>query len=83
MRLRGIDAGDLILANRRGRLFYAKVRAVEPDGALTVDPLERNVSFRRVGAREVVDHWSHAGRPRPAGGPAAPGQLDMNEWITA
>ena len=83
MRTRGIEPGDMILANKRGRIFYAKVRALEPDGSLTIDPLERNVSFRRVNAREVADHWSHAGRPRPAGDNASPDQLDMNEWITA
>jgi len=83
MRVRGIDPGDLVLASKRGRLFYAKVRAIEPDGSLSVEPLERNISFRRITAREVADHWSHAGRPRTGAGTAAPGQLDMNEWITA
>ena len=82
MRTRGIDPGDLVLVNKRGRLFHARVRLVEPDGRLRVEPLERNVSYRECTPREVADHWRHAGRPRDEAKPA-PGQLDLNEWITA
>lgn len=82
MRTRGIDPGDMVLVNKRGRLFHARVRVVEHDGRLRVEPLERNISYRECTAREVVDHWRHAGRPREQDKPG-PDQLDLNEWITA
>ena len=80
MRLRGIDPGDLVLVNKRGRLFHARVRVVEEE-RLRLEPIERNVSYRECTAREVADHWRHAGRPRETKPP--PEQLDLNEWITA
>ena len=82
MRTRGIDPGDLVLVNKRGRLFHARVRVVEADGRLRVEPLERNISYRECTPREVTDHWRHAGRPRETDRPG-PDQLDLNEWITA
>jgi hypothetical protein len=81
MRVRGIDPGDLVLVNKRGRLFHARVRSVDPNGTLRLEPLERNVSYREAAPREVADHWRHAGRPRADRPP--PEQLDLNEWITA
>jgi hypothetical protein len=81
MRTRGIEPGDLVLVNKRGRLFHARVRTVEPSGVLRLDPIERHVSYREASAREVADHWRHAGRPRSERPP--PEQLDLNEWITA
>ncbi len=82
MRTRGIDPGDMVLVNKRGRIFHARVRKVEEDGRLRVEPVERNISYRECTAREVVDHWRHAGRPRETDKPG-PDQLDLNEWITA
>jgi hypothetical protein len=82
MRMRGIDPGDLVLVNKRGRLFHARVRSVDPSGALRVDPIERNISYREAAAREIADHWRHAGRPRDEAA-QPPEQLDLNEWITA
>ena len=82
MRVRGIEPGDLVLVNKRGRLFHARVRAVDPTGVLRVDPIERNISYREAGAREIADHWRHAGRPRDEAA-QPPEQLDLNEWITA
>lgn len=79
MRLRGINPGDLVLVNKRGRLFHARVRQVETD-RLRVDPLERNVSYREATAHEIADHWRHAGRPK-ADDRQPPEQLDLNEWI--
>ena len=68
MRARGIHSGDLVLVNRLGRLFYAKVGGLERAGVLAVEPLDRRVSYRTAKAREVVDHWSHArlGGERPS-----------------
>ena len=80
--MRGIDPGDLVLVNKRGRLFHARVRAVDPGGRLRVEPLERNISYREASAREIADHWRHAGKPREDDR-QPPEQLDLNEWITA
>jgi len=83
MRTRGIDPGDLVLVNKRGRVFHARVRSVDPlTGNVRVDPLERNVSWREATAREIADHWRHAGRPRDEAR-QPPEQLDLNEWIVS
>ena len=83
MRTRGIEPGDLVLVNKRGRVFHARVRAVDHvEGVLRVDPLERNIFYRDASAREIADHWRHAGRPRDEGR-QPPEQLDLNEWIVS
>jgi hypothetical protein len=82
MRTRGIDPGDLVLVNKRGRVFHARVRSVDPSGLLRVEPIERNISYREARPREIADHWRHAGRPRDEAR-QPPEQLDLNEWITA
>ena len=82
MRIRGIEPGDLVLVNKRGRVFHARVRAVDRTGNLRLEPLERNISYREASAREIADHWRHAGRPRDDAR-QPPEQLDLNEWITA
>ncbi len=70
MRTRAIASGDLVLINKRGRLFYAKVAGTGLNGGLTVEPLDRHITWRQATAREVIDHWSHArrdpGEKRPA-----------------
>ena len=82
MRTRGIEPGDLVLVNKRGRLFHARVRAVDPTGVFRLDPIERNISYREATAREIADHWRHAGRPRDDDR-QPPEQLDLNEWIVS
>lgn len=62
MRTRAIAAGDLVLVNKRGRLFYAKVTSTGRVGGLTVEPLDRRITWRQATAREVIDHWSHVRR---------------------
>jgi hypothetical protein len=57
MRLRSVHPGDVVLVNHKGRVFYARVVGHERAGVLRVEPLERNVTYRSVKAREVVDHW--------------------------
>jgi hypothetical protein len=64
VRLRSVHPGDVVLANHKGRIFYARVVGHERAGVLRVEPLERNVTWRSVKAREVVDHWSHAAAGR-------------------
>ena len=64
MRTRSIQPGDLILVNKKGRLFHARVQGLGATGGFAVAPLERHVTYRQVSAREVVDHWRHAGRDK-------------------
>ena len=80
MRTRGINPGDLVLVNKRGRLFHARVTQVGATGMLRLEPLERNISYREATAHEVADHWRHAGRPRDESA-QPPEQLDLNEWM--
>lgn len=62
MRLRAIAPGDLVLVNKRGRLFHARVIGTGTGGSLSLDPLDRRISWRQATAREVIDHWTHARR---------------------
>jgi hypothetical protein len=64
MTLSAINASDLILCDVRGRIFHAEVLGREGDG-LTVRPLQPNITYRHVTARQVTKHWRLAGRPRP------------------
>ena len=64
MRLRSVHPGDVVLANHKGRVFYARVVGHERAGMLRVEPLKRHVSYRSVRAREIVDHWTHASSAR-------------------
>ena len=63
MRLDGINPGDMIRVSVRGRVFHALVRGTTQAG-LQVEPIERNITYRQVKARDVVEHWSRRGRPR-------------------
>lgn len=80
MRTRAIETSDIVKVSKRGRLFHAVVRGRGPDGQFVVEPIERGISYRHVGAREIVDHWAHA---RRAGDEPAVnrGQLDLSEWL--
>ncbi len=51
-----------MLVNKRGRLFHARVLGVGGAGGLSVEPLDRRISWRQASAREVIDHWTHARR---------------------
>lgn len=63
MQVDGIAPGDMVRVSSQGRMFHAVVRG-RVIGGLEVDPIERGVSQRRVKARDVVEHWARAGRPR-------------------
>ncbi len=65
MRLADVMAGDIVLVNRKGRVFHAVVGATQA-GGLTIEPIERRVTYRSCTAQEVVGHWSRRGRPRSA-----------------
>lgn len=79
MRTRSIHPGDLVLVSKKGRLFYARVAGLGATGGFAVAPLERNVSYRQAAAREIVDHWAHAGRD--AGPVPAAGQISFDELL--
>lgn len=76
MRTRAIQPGDLVKVNKRGRVFYARVLGAGAMGGLSVEPLDRRVSWRQATAREVIDHWTHA--RRELGERPAEGQLSLD-----
>ncbi len=76
MRTRAIHPGDLVLVNKRGRLFYARVVGAGAMDGLSVEPLDRRVSWRSATAREVSDHWAHARAER--GDRPVDGQLRLD-----
>lgn len=73
MRLAPIQPGDVIEVDKKGRRVHGLVLAVERDGEVRFEPLCRGVSWRSARPREVVRHWTRAGRRRGAADP------DVNE----
>lgn len=74
MTLTGVKAGDIVLADRMDRVFYAIV-IERHERELEVDPIDRRVTYRRVKAREVLGIWrksrSQSGRVLEALRPAS------------
>ena len=56
MTLAGVKAGDIVLADRKGRRFYAIV-IERRERELAVEPIDRRVTYHLVKAREVVGIW--------------------------
>jgi hypothetical protein len=56
MTLGGMNPGDIVLADRKGRRFYAVVIARQ-ERELEVEPIDRRVTYRHVKAREVIGIW--------------------------
>ncbi len=56
MTLGGVNPGDIVLADRKGRRFYAIVLA-RRDRELEVEPIDRRITYRRLKAREVIGIW--------------------------
>ena len=56
MTLGAVRAGDIVLADRKGRRFYAIV-VERRERELEVDPIDRRVTYRHVKAREVLGIW--------------------------
>jgi len=56
MTLGAVKAGDIVLADRKGRRFFAVVTA-RRDRQLLVEPIDRRVTYRVVTAREVIGIW--------------------------
>lgn len=76
MRLEGIHAGDIVEVDRLGRRFHALVTGTAPAG-LTVQPLDRRVTYRSCRAHEVLAHWAKRGRPRATEAPLEPSVLQL------
>ena len=79
MRTRAIHRGDIVLVNKKGRLFHAKVQGLGATGGFAVVPIERNVTYRQASAREIVDHWARATRDR--GEEPGTGQISFDELL--
>jgi hypothetical protein len=79
MRLEGIQAGDIVEVDRKGRRFHAIVVGPAPDG-LTLAPTDRRIGYHSCRSREVVGHWSKRGRPRQTGERLTPSprQLELD-----
>jgi hypothetical protein len=56
MTLGGVRAGDIVLADRKGRRFYAVV-VERLERELEVEPIDRRVTYHHVKAREVIGIW--------------------------
>ena len=56
MTLGAVKAGDIVLADRKGRRFYAIVTA-RGRRELQVEPVDRRVTYHQVKAREVLEIW--------------------------
>jgi hypothetical protein len=79
VRLDSIIPGDVVRVSIRGRVFHAVVRGSDPAG-LQIEPIERGITQRHAKARDIVEHWSKAGRPRAAGGRAVnPEQRSLDD----
>jgi hypothetical protein len=66
MRISSVRTGDIVYANKRGRLFHGKVVGIEADGILVVEPIERNISYRHVDASEIIEHWARSPKAQRA-----------------
>ena len=77
MRLEGIQVGDIVEVNRLGRRFHALVTANASGGGLSVQPLDRRVTYLTCRAHDVVAHWAKRGRPRTTDEPLKPSPLQL------
>jgi hypothetical protein len=51
-------------------------------GGLSIQPLDRRVSYRSCRPREVVAHWAKRGRPRTTSEPLSPQVLQLELDLT-
>jgi hypothetical protein len=79
MRIEGIRSGDIVEVDRLGRRFHALV-GESSEGALSIEPLDRRVTYRTCRPHEVRAHWAKRGRPRQTDEPLerAPLQLELD-----
>ena len=57
VRLEGLQIGDIVEVDRLGRRFYALVTG-NASGGLSIQPLDRRISYRSCRADDVVTHWA-------------------------
>jgi hypothetical protein len=76
MRLEGIRPGDIVEVDRLGRRFHALV-GESVEGGLSIEPLDRRVTYRTCRPHEVRAHWAKRGRPRQPGEPLEPLALQL------
>ncbi len=76
MRLEDIRAGDIVEVNRLGRRFHALVGG-STDGGLSIEPLDRRVTYRTCRPHEVMAHWAKRGRPRAGSERIEPSALQL------
>jgi hypothetical protein len=81
MRLEGIETGDIIEIDRLGRRFHALVSG-NAAGGLSIQPLDRKITYRTCRARDVVGHWARRGRPRSTNEPLRPEVLQLEFDLT-
>jgi hypothetical protein len=77
MRLEGIQVGDIVEVDRLGRRFHALVSGTGGTGGLSIQPLDRRITYRSCRAHDVVAHWAKRGRPRAVADPLAPSPLQL------
>ncbi len=79
MRLEGIQTGDIVEVDHRGRRFHALVTGTS-SGGLAIQPIDRRVNYYSCRSREVLGHWTKRGRPRQTSEPLRPSprQLEMD-----
>ncbi len=79
MRVEGIQTGDIVEVDHKGRRFFAVVTGSAP-GGLALRPTDRRVNHYSARSREVVGHWAKRGRPRATSEPLKPSprQLEMD-----
>ncbi|HEV3034561.1 MAG TPA: hypothetical protein VGX72_07205 [Solirubrobacteraceae bacterium] len=80
MRLEGIQNGDIVEVDLRGRRFHALVTGTAA-GGLAIQPTDRRVNHYSCRSRDVVGHWAKRGRPRQTSEPLRPSprqlQIDL------
>jgi hypothetical protein len=76
MRLEGIQIGDIVEVDRLGRSFRALVTGTA-FGRLSIQPLDRHISYRSCRARDVVAHSAKRGTPRATDEPLEPSPLQL------
>jgi hypothetical protein len=76
VRLEGIQTGDIVEVDRLGRRFHALVTG-SSNGGLSVQPLDRRITYRACRANDVVGHWAKRGRPRATSEPLQPSVLQL------
>ncbi|MCW3033520.1 MAG: hypothetical protein QOK19_1486 [Solirubrobacteraceae bacterium] len=81
MRLEGIQTGDIVEVDRKGRRFHAVVTGTAP-GGLALQPTDRRVNYYSCRSREVIGHWAKRGRPRQTSEPLRPSPRQLEIDLT-